>query len=511
MRSSWRLLTVILLLATVLAACGGSPAPTTPTVTVQSPSPAGGTPAAAASIAPSPSSGQTQPSAAPTEQPPSQATAAPTQPAPEATQPALPTAEATTAPSPQPAETAAPEPTASTPAPGSSAAYTGTVTARGGQAVAGALVYIDDVMGKAGPDGRFSVQAPEGAKQLTVMVPGYKKYTAELSAQDVGQVPLEPFVVKGVYVSGVGDMSVRERFYKLLDTTELNAIVINVKNDDGKVWTSQVPLAQQTGASYKDFYLKDFVKEAHSRGIYVIGRFTTFRDPNLATARPDLAVRTTSGGVWGDNKGNKWADPFNKQVWQYYGDLLEEIASSGIDEIQFDYVRFPVDGNFDIIKYQTPSTHINRPDTITAFLKYATERMRRHKVFISADTYGLTVWSNQEQGTGQILERMAPYLDYYSPMIYPDHFAAGTGGYSIPTQHSYEIISESVRRARARLKGTPVLVRPYLSAFRDTQFGQPFGLKQFLQQKQGAEDAGAEGWLYWNAALTYPDGLFRKE
>ncbi|MDQ3855499.1 MAG: putative glycoside hydrolase, partial [Chloroflexota bacterium] len=126
-------------------------------------------------------------------------------------------------------------------------------------------------------------------------------------------------------------------------------------------------------------------------------------------------------------------------------------------------------------------------------------------------TYGLTVWSPKEEGTGQLLPQLAPHLDYYSPMIYPDHFAAGTGGYSIPSAHPYEIIYQSVKKAQAKLRGTHVLVRPYLSAFRDTQYGQPFGLPQFLTQKRAAEEAGAHGWVFWNAALTYPDALFRQE
>jgi len=393
------------------------------------------------------------------------------------------------------------------------ATYTGRVLDADGRPVRLAWVYVDEAMGRTDEAGRFALRAPAGARELTVMAPGYRKLTRKITAPNLGDISLTPFVAKAVYVSGIGDPDVYRRFMRLIEETELNAIVINVKNDDGKVWTSKVPLARQIGASYEDFHLREFVRDMHRRGIYVIGRFTTFRDPTLATARPDMAVRDIRGGVWEDNKGHRWVDPFNKQVWRYFGDLLEEIAASGIDEIQFDYVRFPVDGDLSRVKYLTPSTRYNRPDTIEAFLRYASGRIRPHKVFISADTYGLTVWSEKEQGTGQVLERLAPYLDYYSPMIYPDHFAPGTGGYRIPSAHPYEIIYESVVRAKRRLRGDNVntLVRPYLSAFPDTQYGQPFGLPQWLAQKRAAEDAGAHGWIYWDAALGYPDELFRKE
>ncbi|MEJ7652280.1 MAG: putative glycoside hydrolase [Chloroflexia bacterium] len=376
--------------------------------------------------------------------------------------------------------------------------------------MASALVYVGDTMVRAAADGKFSFEA-EQADELTVMAPGYKKYVAPLNGADVGTVRLEPFGAKGVYVSGVGDLDVRQRFYELLDDTELNAIVINVKTDEGMVWTSQVPLAQEIGASYEDFYLKDFVAEAHKRGVYVIGRFTTFRDGTLPVERPDLAIKSTEGGIWSDNQGHTWSDPGNRKVWEYLGALGEEIAASGIDEIQFDYVRFPVDGDLDSVVYQTPSTRVNRPVTIESFLAYMEQRLRPQKVFISADTYGLTVWSSKEEGTGQLLVPMAKHLDYFSPMIYPDHFAAGTAGFNIPTQHPYEIIYQSVERAKTKLQGMPVLVRPFLSAFRDTQFGEPFGLEQFLAQKKAAEDAGSHGWLFWNAGLSYPDALFRQE
>ncbi len=533
MTSAHRLIS-LLLLALLLVACGGSAAQPTATQpsetsnqTVQEPTAAPATeeqgaaptvPATAEEAAPAPAT--TAPTVSATEVV-TEATQA--LPAAEATVQPTAAAEPTTAPTVEATTEPVVEPTAATTEPTvapteeaeetgqTGAAYTGTVVNASGAPVPGALVYVGDTMRRADGRGSFNVPAAQGARELTVMAPGYAKYTAPLRDTNVGSVRLELFVAKGLYVSGIGDTDVRERFYKLLEDTELNAIVINVKNDDGRVFTSEVPLAQEIGASYEDFYLKDVVAEAHKRGIYVIGRFTTFRDYTLANERPDLAVQDLQGNVWGDNQDHNWVDPFNQDVWEYFGDLGEEIAQSGIDEIQFDYVRFPVDGDLDSIKYLKPSTRVNRPQTITAFLKYMEGRLRPHKVFLSADTYGLTVVSNQEEGTGQIIERLAPYLDYYSPMIYPDHFAAGSFGYAIPTQHPYEVIFESVKRARAKLKGTPVLVRPYLSAFRDTQFDQPFGLEQFLAQKRGAEEAGAHGWIYWNAGLTYPDKLFRPE
>ncbi len=514
-----RLYALTLVMSLLLAACGGAPSvPTSDTktgtqpttaATVETPSPTTETSATHEEVPASttvvdqeesPVAGSTQIAAAPTSEPASTET--------------VPTVEATQAPTSEPAAASQPAATAqpaATEEPVAGAAYTGRVTNDVGEPVRQAWVYVGDTIARTNAQGQFTAEAAEGAKTLTVMAPGFKKYTAPLQGNDAGSIQLEPFVAKAVYVSGVGDLSVRSRFYELLDDTELNAIVINVKNDDGRVWTSNVPLARQTEASYPDFNLAEFVKEAHGRGIYVIGRFTTFRDPTLANARLDMAVKHVNGGVWADNQGHNWVDPFNRKVWEYFGDLGEEIAQSGIDEIQFDYVRFPVDGDLSKLTYLKNSTRNNRPPTIKGFLKYMEGRLRPHKVFISADTFGLTVVSDNEQGTGQVLSQLAQHLDYYSPMIYPDHYAAGTFGYSIPSKYPYEVIYESVERAREKLKGTPVLVRPYLSAFKDTQFGQPMGLPQFLAQKKAAEEAGAVGWIFWNAGLTYPDELFRAE
>ncbi len=501
----------LVLIAIVLTACGGSQGrPAATTVSSQG----NGEPTAVANTADATDIPQ---SAATTSEPTETETTGPaddgvatteaTQVAPAATEA---DAEATEIIAPTTEPTQVVEPTPQEPA-ATGAAHTGTVTDAAGKPVAQAFVYAGTEYVRTDARGRFTVKAPSGVKDLTVMAPGFKKLSQPLRGQNVGAVRLEPFVAKGVYVSGIGDDDVRARFYQLMEDTELNAIVINVKNDDGRVFTSDVPLARESGASYEDFRLKDVVDDLHKRGIYVIGRFTTFRDPSLVDARPDLAVQTTSGKVWTDAKGHKWADPYNRKVWEYFGDLGAEIAASGIDEIQFDYVRFPTEGDFDIIKFQKPSTRVNRPPTIDAFLGYMATRLRPHQVFMSADTFGLTIVSDQEQGTGQNLELLAKHLDYYSPMIYPDHFGPGSFGYRIPSAYPYEVIQQSVDLAQKRLRGTGVLVRPYLSAFKDTQYGQPFGLPQFIEQKKGAEAAGAHGWIYWNAGLIYPDEMFEPE
>ncbi|MDQ3855230.1 MAG: putative glycoside hydrolase, partial [Chloroflexota bacterium] len=279
-------------------------------------------------------------------------------------------------------------------------------------------------------------------------------------------------------------------------------------SDEGLVWRSDVPLARQIGASVDSMDLSAFTAEAHRRGIYVIGRFTVFKDPRLAIHRPDLAITTPQGKPWEDAPGVAYADPFEPRVWQYMGDLATEMATHGVDEIQYDYVRFPVDGDLSTARYRRESTTETRPPQITAFVRYMEQRLRPMKVFISADIFGRVVWHPVDAYTGQILEDFVPYVDYVSPMLYPSGFNAGSGGYDVPTQHSYGLMKQSLLLTKQRLESAAALSRPWLQSFDDYAFHQPYGLQQYLEQRRAAEEVGTSGWLYWNAAGVYDERTF---
>lgn len=387
----------------------------------------------------------------------------------------------------------------------------GVVTdAETGRPIPWAWVYLGDHIERTDESGRYQYNQPAGDKELVVLAPGYARYSAQASRVSGGRVALDRFDARGVYMPFF--QSARpadvERMFDMIERTTLNSIVIDVKSDEGFVWHSNVPLARQIGASKDDMDLRAFTEAAHKRGIYVIGRFTVFKDSTLATARPDLAITSTEGGLWEDGGGILYADPFDRRVWQYMGDLAVEMAAQGVDEIQYDYVRFPVDGDLSTARYSAESTGESRIRNITSFAQYMEQRLRPSQVFISADIFGRVVWHPEDPNTGQVLDQFAQYVDYVSPMLYPSGFNEGSGGYDIPAENSYGIIKQSLEHSENRLEGIYTEVRPWLQSFADYAWGVPYGLPQFLEQRRAAEEIGTSGWLYWNAAGQYDERTF---
>ncbi len=379
-----------------------------------------------------------------------------------------------------------------------------------GDPVAGAWVYLGNDIVRTTNEGRYTFRLPPGDETLTVMAPGYAKFEAQAAAVQKGRVSLEPFDARGVYLPffSAARPEDADRIFAMIEDTTLNSIVIDIKSDEGLVWKTSVPLAKDIGASVDSMDLRAFTAEAHRRGIYVIGRFTVFKDPKLATARPGLAIRSSEGGLWEDAPRVRYADPFDGDAWQYLGDLAVDLAAQGIDEIQYDYIRFPVDGDVSTARYDEDATPESRPAQITSFVRYMEQRLRPSRVFISADIFGRVVFHPVDVDTGQILEDFVEHVDYVSPMLYPSGFNRGSGGFDYPTRNSYGLIKESLRLTNERLAGIGVRTRPWLQSFKDYQFGDPYGLPQYLEQRRAAEEMGTSGWLFWNPAAVYDERTF---
>lgn len=514
------------LLALVASACGGSnpiatQEPTAvPTTSARNDAP----PAATATPAEEPAAVATEtPAPVPTEVKAATTTSVPQ--ATETEEPA-PTAEPTAVPTvtQQPA-TATPEPTATqsptptdvpatpTPAPDPSALAKGTITdGETGKPVARAWVYLGDTITRSDKQGRFSFEEEAGDKTLTVMAPGYAKYETKAANVRNGAVGLERFDARGIFIPFYGVAEGRPQVEEMLDLVEesptLNTIVVDVKDDSGQTWDVDVPLAKENGSSQDYMDLKKFTDEAHKRGIYVIGRFVVFKDNTAAEGTPEWAVKSTEGGLWEDNIEQNYLDPFDEAAWDYLADVAIDIIGKGVDEIQYDYVRFPVEGGLSTLSFDRESTEQSRTQQIAKFVKYMEERIRPHKAFISADTFGLTAWVDEEQGTGQVLEEMAPYMDYYSPMIYPSLFSSGWNGWEYPTEHAYELVKDSVEISQKRLKGLQTRVRPFLQYYPDTAYNRPFSIPQYREQARAANEAGTSGWLFWNVSFRFKAEAF---
>lgn len=360
----------------------------------------------------------------------------------------------------------------------------------------------------ASTDATGLLSLPNPAMVLDVRAPGYRR----MHLGDVGhavnsrEVHLQPFRPKALYLSfyGIGDRDLRGAALKLLDETELNALVIDVKGDQGNIpYRSAVPLAATVGAQ-KVITVRDMpalLTSLRERGIYTIARIVAFKDDPLARARPEWAVRNQAGQVWTDREGLAWTDPFQREVWDYLLAVAEEAARMGFDEIQFDYLRFPDEPG---LVFSKPTTEANRVAAISGFLAEATRRLAPYNVFVAADIFGYVLWNANDTDIGQRLEDLAPHLDYISPMLYPSGFQKGIPSYRDPVAAPYEIVELSLRNAQKRT-GLPALrFRPWLQAFRDYAFDhRVFGADEISAQIRAAEEFGSNGWMLWNPRNSY--------
>jgi hypothetical protein len=319
-----------------------------------------------------------------------------------------------------------------------------------------------------------------------------------------------PTVIKGVYMTSWvgGYASIREKVLKLVDTSELNTVVLDVKDSTGTIgYESDVSDAKKYGTEEKRIPKINFlIKELHDKNIYVIGRVAVFEDPGLAKARPDLAVKNSNTGkVWRDKNNLSWMDPTSKEVWDYNIAIAQDALSRGFDEINFDYIRFPTDGNLGALSYPLYKGKTLKSDEIDNFFAYVDEHMHKTPgVKISADLFGLSTVNKDDLGIGQVIESAFTHFDYIDPMVYPSHYATGFIGYKSPASYPYEVVKYSLDHAMARLQAGSYKgqLRPWLQDF--SLVGVNYYAKEVRAQIQATYDAGVtDGWLIWNASNVY--------
>lgn len=348
--------------------------------------------------------------------------------------------------------------------------------------------------------------------------------------EDPKVVHLEtPQQMKAIYMSQcvVGTPSFRESLVKLIDETELNSIVIDIKDFTGKIsFRTDNPLlahavSDQCGAAD----MKEFIETLHEKNIYVIGRITVFQDPFYSALHPDQAVQSSKGGVWKDYKGLAFVDVGARAFWDYIIALSEESYALGFDELNFDYVRFPSDGPMTEAVF-SHSLNKSKPEALEEFFKYITDSLRPRGAVLSVDLFGMTATNKDDLGIGQVLERALPYFDYIYPMVYPSHYPSGWNNFANVNEHTYEIIKISMDTAFARAQATTTTVqsfayepiastspqlylkpsyskekiRPWLQSF---NYPVTYTPTMVSNQIEATKDAGIESWLFWDAANKY--------
>jgi hypothetical protein len=318
-----------------------------------------------------------------------------------------------------------------------------------------------------------------------------------------------PKNVKGIYVTGytAGKGHLPE-LLELIDRTELNSMVVDLKDDNGCLTYSRtgVPWAAEAGAPYG--YISDpvaFMRLLEQHGIYPIARIVTFKDSVMARHLPGQAIQHRQGGLWRDGGGDYWLDPYNKNNWKYAVALAREAVQLGFREIQFDYVRFPDSGNLSAAIYPAADgTPFN--EVIPAFLRYARASLFDYEgVELSVDAFGMVTTDPGGMGIGQRLESLASAVDYICPMVYPSHYESGNLGLPDPDAAPYETVYRSLAEAKRRLAqaGVGAEMRPWLQSF---TISHNYGAREIRAQIDAARDLGIYEFLLWNAANYYNSG-----
>jgi hypothetical protein len=331
-----------------------------------------------------------------------------------------------------------------------------------------------------------------------------------------------PRKVKGIYVTGprAGKESYMKDLVELVDTTELNAMVIDIKNDNGEItYKMDLPEVKEMGADVN--YISDIeqlIADLKAKDIYLIARIVAFKDPILAKNRPDLSLKKKDGTIFYDKSGLSWVNPYKKDVWDYLVSVAKEAAGLGFDEIQFDYIRFSTDTGMKDVDFGKEAKGKSKMEAITEFTKYACENLKPLGVFVSADVYGTIIDSKIDAKiVGQNYKEMAEYLDYICPMIYPSHYQDGSYGIKHPDLNPYDLILSALDKSQTELKATDntsqAKVRSWLQDFTATWLDnhKSYGPKEIRDQIKAVYDAGYDEWILWNGNNNYTKEGLKQE
>lgn len=318
--------------------------------------------------------------------------------------------------------------------------------------------------------------------------------------------------VKGIHVTSwvAGDPRYFPDIIRLIDETELNTIVIDLKEADGRIaYEADIPLAKSAGSIQRRIRnLDSIIEKCKRHNIYKIARIVLFKDTFLAERRPDLAIKNRkTGGIWRDYKGDAFTSPYIEDVQDYNISLAEDAARRGFDEIQFDYVRFPSDGPLKDILYPEGHNEEKAINTITTFVERAKARLSPYNVKLSVDVFGLTTLRD-DVGIGQNFKQLVDRVDYISPMVYPSHYWKGSYGFKNPNSAPYEIVRAALRDAIKKsvdedqpAETVKNKIRPWLQDF---DLGYPhYGPSEVRIQIRAAHEHGINEWLLWNPGVHY--------
>ena len=324
-----------------------------------------------------------------------------------------------------------------------------------------------------------------------------------------------PAQIRGIYLNAYAAGSARRLpvLLALSDTTELNTFVVDVKDEKGVHYRSQLELptslAQPGEQTIRN--ISAFVDTLHAHGIHAVARIVVFKDPILSKAKPEWSIRTPDGGLWMDKAGNTWVSAWEPAVWDYNISIAEEVAKAGFDEIQFDYIRFP-EPYASLPEQVHPKAAGTRTEAIVAFLDRARERLHPLGVIVAADVFGLSPNDGRDINIGQQWEDVLAAADHVLPMVYPSHYLpTHLPDVRTPNRMPYETVYKSVGAGMVRAQRlgdggvTTGRVIPWLQAFDapwvDREYS--YGPEQAKAQIDALYDVGVEDWIFWHPGSRY--------
>ena len=342
-----------------------------------------------------------------------------------------------------------------------------------------------------------------GAAQTTSAQPAPDNVPA--AVQKLRTDPEAP--IRGLYVNRFAAQSMKkmQKLIAIADSTEINAFVIDVKDEFGLNYNSDDPLLQKNaGTQTKVRNMKALLDTINAHGILPIARIVVFKDSVAARQNPNYVIRKADGSPWRDHKGLTWVNPYANAIWEYNFRIAEESVKMGFGEVQFDYIRFPEPYKSLPAQVFPESNGRGKTEALAEFLNAAKKRMDKLGVRTTADIFGLTSTVNGALEVGQRWEPMVKSVDVVLPMVYPSHYPRGSFGIAHPNAAPYDVIHTAISRGRVRtealgLKGQRV--RPWIQAF---TLGPPkYGPAEIEAQKKAVYDSGYEGWVLWHPGSSY--------
>lgn len=331
--------------------------------------------------------------------------------------------------------------------------------------------------------------------------------------------------VKGIYVTAysAGGPDKMKELIHFVNTNGLNAMVIDVKDDVGKMTMDLQSENEIVQKSTEEFVTDPaaMMKQLEENKVYPIARVVVFKDTLLAEARPDLSFKKADGSVWKNGNGDAFVNPFSKEVWDYNVEVAKQAAKMGFKEIQFDYVRFPegFENESDSLTYTRGDYETSelddvqqRVEAVTDFVEYAREELKAYDVEVSVDIFGYAATVPEAPGIGQNFAKISENVDVISSMIYPSHWNSYFG-ISKPDLEPYKLVAEYMKVENNLLAGleTPPQSRPWIQDFTASYLGagnyQNYGAAQVEDQIRALHDAGVNEFLLWDASNSYTEGV----